>query len=151
MKWSYLCLSPRAVGWLNWNSVCKMLNAVSVYLRCSGSANSPQWFMQSYSPHSSASGPLEEGSQPSGLGCFGLARSHLSFLAWQLSKGASWERGIWPRLRWGKQPGLGAFSQAFLGRLLKVTPTSNKKSFQTQRKAQPGQCQAWLGSWIQKS
>lgn len=45
----------------------------------------------------------------------------------------------------GKQPGLGAFSQALLGRLLIVTPTSNKKGFQTQRKAQPGRCQARLG------
>lgn len=87
---------------------------------------------QSYSPHSSASSPsfaLEGENQSSGLGCLGLARSHVSPLAWQLRKGASWERGIWLRLRWGMQPGLGVFSQALLGRLLKVTPTSNKKSF----------------------
>lgn len=115
---------------------------------------SPAVHVLSYSPHSSASSPsfaLEGENQSSGLGCFGLAGSHVSPLAWQLRKGASWERGIWLRLRWGMQPGLGVFSQALLGRLLKVTPTSNKKSFQTQRKSQPGQCQVWLGIWIQKS
>ena len=65
-------------------------------------------------------------------GPLGPVRSVLSTLAQQLRKGASRERGR------GKQPAWGAFSQAFAGRLLKVIPTSNKKGFQTQRKAQPG-------------
>lgn len=38
----------------------------------------------------------------------------------------------------------GAFSQALLGRPLKVTHQLQTKGFQTQR-AQPGRCQAWLG------
>lgn len=41
--------------------------------------------------------------------------------------------GIGLRLRRGKQPGLGGFSQALLGKLLKVTPTSNKTFSDTKK------------------
>ena len=114
----------------------------------------PSPTVQSDFPTQSASSPsldLERENRSSGLGCL-AGQGVLSTLAGHLRKGASREEaGGLTKIEVGKELAWGAFSQALLGRLLKVTPTSNTKGFQTQRKAQPGQCQAWLGIRIQKS
>ena len=111
----------------------------------------PSPAVQSSSPTQSASGPsraLEREDQlmvPLGWGVW-PGREPSKHPGWAAEKSCiTGEGGGSTRLRWERSLAWRAFSQALLGRLLKVTPTSNKKGFQTQRRAQPGRCQAWLG------
>lgn len=94
-----------------------------------------------HSPGSSPSLTFEGEDRSSGLHSSGLAGS---------CPPPQRKRWITGEAR-GEQLAWGAFSQALAGSLHKVILTSNKKGFQTQRKAQPGQCQAWLGIGMQKS
>lgn len=94
-------------------------------------ATAPQWVMLSelsLTPQSPGSGRTHPGAE---LHAPGKEPSQLPGLA--AGKRCIMGEGIWPRLRWEKQPGLGAFSQALLGRLLKVTPTSNKTFSDTKK------------------
>lgn len=94
-------------------------------------------------PHTSASASGPGRTSP-GARCVRLARSHLRFLAWQLSKGASWDPALDRGCEGGSSPAWEVSHRLCLASCLKLHQLQTKR-FQTQRKARPAQCRgpAW--------